>query len=266
MRTTVTLADDVALRTAMRERGVSFKEVLNSAVRSGLSVANPSARPYQVKPFAAEIRPGSTSRRSTGCWPTRKTRRSSASSRSASEAARYQPAGLRDQRGNCPGYSCPFLVRGDHVWGGGRSLPVACLICFVRLTTRRAVMDPALTTDRAIDYVQAWLTQPCATTVHPTYRHLAVLRSCLTRLAQQAIACRMRTWPPLPSRTERPSARPTRTLAGFPAWSGWIPRKVRTVGCPRWDRVRVAGPARGRARVGGPPRSRCLPSRHRGGS
>ncbi len=60
MRTTVTLDDDVvaALRTAMRERGVSFKEALNSAVRSGLSAANPAARPYQVKQFAAEIRPG----------------------------------------------------------------------------------------------------------------------------------------------------------------------------------------------------------------
>jgi hypothetical protein len=60
MRTTVTLDDDVvaALRTAMRERGVSFKDALNSAVRSGLSAANPSARPYQVKPFAAEIRSG----------------------------------------------------------------------------------------------------------------------------------------------------------------------------------------------------------------
>lgn len=60
MRTTVTLDDDVAaaLQTVMRERGVSFKEALNSAVRSGLSAANPSARPYRVKPFAAEIRPG----------------------------------------------------------------------------------------------------------------------------------------------------------------------------------------------------------------
>jgi hypothetical protein len=60
MRTTVTLDDDViaALRTVMRERGLSFKEALNSAVRSGLSVANPPARPYQVTPFTAQIHPG----------------------------------------------------------------------------------------------------------------------------------------------------------------------------------------------------------------
>jgi len=39
VRTTVTLDPDVErlLRTAMRERGVSFKEALNEAARSGLS-------------------------------------------------------------------------------------------------------------------------------------------------------------------------------------------------------------------------------------
>jgi len=60
MRTTVTLDDDVvaALRSAMRERGVSFKEALNSAVRAGLSAANPPARPCRVTPFTAEIRAG----------------------------------------------------------------------------------------------------------------------------------------------------------------------------------------------------------------
>jgi hypothetical protein len=39
MRTTVTLDPDVAalLKKAMRERGISFKEALNNAVRDGLS-------------------------------------------------------------------------------------------------------------------------------------------------------------------------------------------------------------------------------------
>lgn len=38
MRTTVTLDPDVeqALRSAMRERGLSFKEALNEAIRAGL--------------------------------------------------------------------------------------------------------------------------------------------------------------------------------------------------------------------------------------
>lgn len=60
MRTTVTLDDDVvaALHAVMRERGLSFKEALNSAVRCGLAAANPAARPYHVTPFTAQINPG----------------------------------------------------------------------------------------------------------------------------------------------------------------------------------------------------------------
>ena len=39
MRTTITLEPDVQalLHTAMKERGISFKEALNSAVRAGLT-------------------------------------------------------------------------------------------------------------------------------------------------------------------------------------------------------------------------------------
>jgi hypothetical protein len=45
MRTTVTLEPDVerALKAAVRERGVSFKQALNEAVRTGL--AKPGRRP-----------------------------------------------------------------------------------------------------------------------------------------------------------------------------------------------------------------------------
>lgn len=45
MRTTVTLEPDVerALKAAVRERGVSFKQALNEAVRAGL--ARPGRRP-----------------------------------------------------------------------------------------------------------------------------------------------------------------------------------------------------------------------------
>ena len=44
MRTTVTLDPDVeqALKAKMREKGLSFKEVLNAAVRSGLSPSRAS--------------------------------------------------------------------------------------------------------------------------------------------------------------------------------------------------------------------------------
>jgi hypothetical protein len=51
MRTTVTLDPDVAakLRQMTRERGISFKEAINSSVRLGLERGAPSSRPYTVK-------------------------------------------------------------------------------------------------------------------------------------------------------------------------------------------------------------------------
>lgn len=57
VRTTVTLDPDAALRGAARERQVSFKQVLNDAVRAGL---RPSAqpRPYRLKTRSMGLRPG----------------------------------------------------------------------------------------------------------------------------------------------------------------------------------------------------------------
>jgi hypothetical protein len=60
MRTTVTLDPDVeaSIRKIMRERGLTFKEALNSAVRAGL-LAGPSSSPspFQQKTFAMGFRP-----------------------------------------------------------------------------------------------------------------------------------------------------------------------------------------------------------------
>ena len=46
MRTTVTLDPDVeqALKSAMREKGLTFKDALNSAIRNGLSPARAQRR------------------------------------------------------------------------------------------------------------------------------------------------------------------------------------------------------------------------------
>lgn len=65
MRTTVTLDDDVAaaLRQVERERGISFKEALNSAVRAGLAAERSPGRAFVVQPFHAAIRPGVDLRR-----------------------------------------------------------------------------------------------------------------------------------------------------------------------------------------------------------
>ncbi len=60
MRTTVTLDPDVAakLRTVMRERGVSFKDAINEAVRSGLDGPAPAARRYRMPTAPLGVRPG----------------------------------------------------------------------------------------------------------------------------------------------------------------------------------------------------------------
>ena len=59
MRTTVTLDPDVEarLREVARERGVSFKEALNSAIRAGLMAAR-STREYQTPARPLGLRAG----------------------------------------------------------------------------------------------------------------------------------------------------------------------------------------------------------------
>jgi hypothetical protein len=61
MRTTVTLDPDVAakLKETARERGISFKEALNTSVRRGLGSAEAKPRPYRLPtPQRLEARPG----------------------------------------------------------------------------------------------------------------------------------------------------------------------------------------------------------------
>ena len=59
MRTTVTLDPDVEarLREVARERGISFKEALNSAVRAGLLAAR-GAREYRTPSRSLGLRVG----------------------------------------------------------------------------------------------------------------------------------------------------------------------------------------------------------------
>lgn len=54
MRTTVTLEPDVEqlIRTAMRERGISFQEALNSAVRAGLTQGRAARRGFEQKTYS----------------------------------------------------------------------------------------------------------------------------------------------------------------------------------------------------------------------
>ena len=54
MRTTITLEPDVEalIRTVMKERGISFKEAVNSAVRAGLTARKQKKRDFVQRTFS----------------------------------------------------------------------------------------------------------------------------------------------------------------------------------------------------------------------
>lgn len=56
------------------------------------------------------------------------------------------------------------------------------LLAFVRLSTRPVVFEQPLGAGEALDLVEGWLAQPCATVVEPTIRHAATLRDLLLPL------------------------------------------------------------------------------------
>lgn len=60
MRTTVTLDPDVAarLKETARERGISFKEALNTNVRRGLESQRGASKPYRLPTRRLGVKPG----------------------------------------------------------------------------------------------------------------------------------------------------------------------------------------------------------------
>ncbi len=56
------------------------------------------------------------------------------------------------------------------------------LLAFTRLSTRSVVVEEPLSVDAAIEIVESWLDQPCATVINPTERHATVLRELLSPL------------------------------------------------------------------------------------
>lgn len=56
------------------------------------------------------------------------------------------------------------------------------LVAFLRLSTSPRVFENPLDPREALDIVEGWLAQPCATVIDPTERHLAVLRRLLEPL------------------------------------------------------------------------------------
>ena len=58
----------------------------------------------------------------------------------------------------------------------------AVLLGFVRLATNPSLFARPLGGGEAFDAIDGWLEQPCATVVHPTGRHSAILRDLLAPL------------------------------------------------------------------------------------
>lgn len=60
MRTTVTFDDDVArlISDAQHRERKTFKQVVNDAVRRGLTEATPEVAPYRVRVHHSGVRPG----------------------------------------------------------------------------------------------------------------------------------------------------------------------------------------------------------------
>ena len=56
------------------------------------------------------------------------------------------------------------------------------LLAFLRLSTSPRVFREPLSVAEAFEAVSAWLAQPCTTVVHPTPRHLEVMRGLLLPL------------------------------------------------------------------------------------
>jgi uncharacterized protein len=50
------------------------------------------------------------------------------------------------------------------------------LLVVLRLTTKPAVFAHPLRPDEAFDVIEGWLEQPCSLIVHPTVRHIGLLR------------------------------------------------------------------------------------------
>jgi toxin-antitoxin system PIN domain toxin len=58
----------------------------------------------------------------------------------------------------------------------------AVLLAFLRLSTRPQIFTNPLELEEAFEVIDGWLAQPCALLLHPTERHLAILRGLLEPL------------------------------------------------------------------------------------
>ncbi len=86
-----------------------------------------------------------------------------------------------DERSPQHGRARPWL---EEALSGSEAVAFAwvVLLGFLRIATNAAILERPLSPDEALDYVDAWLDRPCATTVAPTPGHAALLRDLLVPL------------------------------------------------------------------------------------
>lgn len=60
------------------------------------------------------------------------------------------------------------------------SFPWTVLLAFIRITTHGRILAKPLPTNRALQYIDEWLSQPPAEIIHPGRSHWSVLRALLS--------------------------------------------------------------------------------------
>lgn len=56
------------------------------------------------------------------------------------------------------------------------------LLAFLRLSTRSLIFPKPIKAEEAFALIESWLSQPCATMIHPTERHAGILKDLLLPL------------------------------------------------------------------------------------
>lgn len=71
----------------------------------------------------------------------------------------------------------------DHSLNGAATVGLAWVatLAFVRLSTKAGLFPSPLSSDEALDRVEAWLAQPAAVRVEPTDRHVDLVRDLLAQ-------------------------------------------------------------------------------------
>ena len=185
MRTTVTLDPDVVeqLRGLARRRSLSFKAALNNAVRAGLAAERSAGRVYTAPARPMRMRPGidlTQALRMADSLEDEEIARKLEQRKLSNVASMKLPDAnlLLYALDEASPHHAPARSWLEQTLSGIEPVGFAwaVLLAFLRLSTRAQLFASPLEPVEAFDVVDGWLAQPCALVLHPTERHLAILR------------------------------------------------------------------------------------------